>query len=155
MPTSQLWACDKSLLFARPKFTPDWLGLESESQTQVAGWCLPGLLLLPPYLHSSLFPFSIPLFLSPVFLLLPLNIFNGPACSLQFITGAAMQSVLLPSRFTWSSIHLNLQLWARFPLVLATQNLVCGPAAPAFPGSMLEMLRARPRPRHAETESSF
>lgn len=153
MPTSQLWACDKSLLFARPKFTQDWLELESESQTQVAGRCLPGLPLLPPYLHSSLFPFSFPLFLSPVFLLL--NIFNGPACALQFVTGAAMQSVLLPSRFTWSRIHLNLQFWTRFPPVLATQNLVCGPAAPAFPGSVLEMQNARPRSRQAETSSAF
>lgn len=44
-----------------------------------------------------------------------------------------MQSVSFPPRFTWSRIHLNLQLWTRFPLVLATQNLVCGPAAPDFP----------------------
>lgn len=62
VPTSQLWASERSLLLARPKFTQDCLGLESESQTHrprvVPTWpssppSIPPFLSLP-FLHPSL-----------------------------------------------------------------------------------------------------
>lgn len=136
LPTSQVWAGGKSRLLSRPKFTREWLGLESgsgQASKVVPTW-------LPALLHPAL-PLA-------VFFPLSFHTFDGPAGLLQFTTGSATS---LPFSIAYlPCIHLNFQPWTRF---------LPGPCSSkfglAFPGSLLEMQNPRPRSRHAETESAF